>query len=321
MAGMSTANSQHLIRSELWSTQLKTILEEDLHAQRHVRWLSDFPDGDLLHIPSIGQMQAQDYVEGQAVEYSALDTGDFTFQITEYKQSGTYISNKAKQDLYYSSQLISQFVPREARSIAVAMETDVLRVGPESQVVSDANVINDAPHRWVATGAGQALAPEDFARARFALRKSNVPMTNLMAIVDPSAEYTFNTFANFTNVLYNPKWEGIVKDSFGTGMQFKMNVYGFDVYISDFLKQGLTDTIYGEAAVNGVANIFFSAAGEDIKPFVGAVRQPPKVDSEYNKDLQREEYVTTCRYGVKLYRPENFVAVISNNTVANPTYA
>jgi hypothetical protein len=45
---------------------------------------------------------------------------------------------------------------------------------------------------------------------------------------------------------------------------------------------------------------------------VGHVRQAPKVDSEYNKDLQREEYVTTARYGFKLFRPENMVVVLGN---------
>ena len=49
-----------------------------------------------------------------------------------------------------------------------------------------------------------------------------------------------------------------------------------------------------------------------VLPFVGAWRQMPQVDSEYNKDFQREEYVTTARYGVKLYRPENLVCVLTD---------
>ena len=60
-----------------------------------------------------------------------------------------------------------------------------------------------------------------------------------------------------------------------------------------------------------MANLFFSA-DQSILPFIGAWRQMPTVDSEYNKDEQREEYVTTARYGVKLYRPENFVTVLTD---------
>ena len=65
------------------------------------------------------------------------------------------------------------------------------------------------------------------------------------------------------------------------------------------------------AAAGARNNLFFSAA-PDALPIVGAIRQAPKVDSEYNKDLQRDEYVTTCRYGFKLFRPENMVVVVTD---------
>ncbi len=41
----TTTNSQDLIRSEVWSQELKDILEDDLFATGYVRWLTDFPDG------------------------------------------------------------------------------------------------------------------------------------------------------------------------------------------------------------------------------------------------------------------------------------
>ena len=68
------------------------------------------------------------------------------------------------------------------------------------------------------------------------------------------------------------------------------------------------------SSVNGKANLFFSA-DQTANPFVGAWRQMPEVDYEYNKDFQRDEFVTTARYGVKLYRPENMVRVVSKTNV------
>ena len=68
----------------------------------------------------------------------------------------------------------------------------------------------------------------------------------------------------------------------------------------------------------GVANYFFSATPGDTLPWVGAFRQMPTVYSEFNKDLQQEEYLTIAEYGFKLYRPENMVTVISA-TAAVPT--
>jgi hypothetical protein len=98
-------------------------------------------------------------------------------------------------------------------------------------------------------------------------------------------------------------------------------VYGFDVYCSNYLKD-VTDGALNTAAdagvdfstVNGKANLFFSA-DQAAQPFVGAWRQQPEVDYEYNKNKQRDEYVTTARYGVKLYRPENMVRVVSKTNV------
>lgn len=314
----STQNTEYLIRSDLWSSQLKEIFEDELFAMKYVNFLSDFPDGDQFHIPSIGQAEAQDYAENQAVTYTALDTGEFLFQVTEYKQSGHYITNKLKQDSFYMNQLVSAFVPKEHRALMKVMEADALRIGVERQTANDPNLINGVPHRWVGTGAGNTISVEDFARARLALQKANVPMTNLVAIVDPSVEFSMNTKANVVNLLTpQPAWESIVNTGIGTGMQFKFNLYGFDVYVSQNLKEIASETINSDAVTNGVANLFFSAAPE-ASPLVGAVRQPPKVDSEYNKDLQRDEYVTTCRYGLDLYRPENFVVVLTDKTVANP---
>jgi hypothetical protein len=62
----------------------------------------------------------------------------------------------------------------------------------------------------------------------------------------------------------------------------------------------------------GKANIFFSAAGGDLNPFLMAWRQMPRVETKRNPDFQRDEFVTTCRYGRKLYRPENFVVVLTD---------
>lgn len=308
----STATNEHLIRSNLWSSQLKEVLEDDLIAMKYVDMISDFPDGDTINIPSIGQAEARDYVENQPVTYTAMDTGNFTFSITDYIQSGTYITNKMKQDSFYMSRLVASFVPKQHRALAKRIEVDILALAPESQTASDVNAINGADHRWVASGTNEVLVPQDFAKARYALSKANVPLTNLVAIVDPSAEYNLSTMTNLVNVSNNPRWEGIVRDGMSTGMQFYMNIYGFDVYVSQNLKvNAASETIDGVTASAGVANLFFSAA-PDVVPFVGSIRQPPKVDSEYNKDFQREEYVTTCRYGFKVFRPENLVVVLSD---------
>jgi HK97 family phage major capsid protein len=316
MSGFMTLNNDHLIRSSLWSSDIKTIIEADLMGTKFVRMLSDFPDGDTINIPSIGQAELADYSEGQPVRYTAMDTGNFQFSITDYKASATYISNKMKQDSFYMSELVSSFVPKQARAIAAAMEADMFSKANVGQTASDPNVINGARHRFVGGGTSPAndiVALTDFAKAKYALDKAYIPVQGRVAIVDPSVEYTLNTLTNLVNVSNNPMWEGIITSGLTSGMRFSKSIYGFDVYVSHFLPQAISETVSGNSVTNGVANLFFSAAS-DVVPLVGAMRQAPRVDSEYNKDLQRDEYVTTARWGIKLFRPENMVVMLTDNS-------
>jgi len=307
----TVASNDHLIRSNIWSSMLKDVLEDELMGLKYVKMLEGFPDGDTFNIPSIGQAEVYDYVENAPISYSGMDTGNFTFSITDYKATGMYITEKMKQDSFYMNELVSSFIPKQHRALMKAIEVDALALGPESQTTSSLNTINGAPHRFVGSGTNEVIAVADFAKARYSLQKANVPMTNLVAIVDPSVEYTLSTLTNLTNVSNNPQWEGIVRDSMSTGMKFRMNVFGFDVYVSQNLKSGISETINSVTAASGVANLFFSAA-PDVLPWVGAIRQPPKVQSDFNKDRQRDEYVTTMRYGLKTFRPEAFVTIITD---------
>ena len=308
----STANNEHLIRANIWSAQLKEVLLDELFATKYVDMITDFPDGDTLNIPSIGQAEVRDYVENAAIPYTGMDTGNFTFTINRYKSSATYVTEKMKQDSYVMSRVIASFVPKQHRALAKEMEVEVLALAPNSQTAGNANLINGAAHRRIASGTNQVLSVADFSKAKYALQMANVPMTNLIAIVDPSAIVAMEGITNIVTLDNNPRWEGIVASGMSTGTQFIRNIMGFDVYTSQNLKKITAGETIGAASVNtsGVANIFFSAT-QDVLPFIGCLRQPPKVDSDYNKDRQREEYVTTARYGYKVYRPENQVVILS----------
>ena len=320
---MTTANMDLLTRSEVWSSELKEILRDEMMAQRYVRMLEGFPDGNQFTIPSIGQTQVDNYVEDTAVTYRPLDTGEFTFTIDRYLSSATYMTKRAEQDAFYSAELMSRFVPEQERAIMAHFETTTMAAPEVGVAANSTETIDGITHRWAGSTTGAFIAVSDFARARYSLKKLNVPDTNLVAIVDPSVEYTINTLTNLVSVSDNPRWEGIVADGIATGMKFVKNIYGFDVYTSNYLATATDNALTNAAStpanqdfstVNGKVNLFFSAAAT-ANPFVGAWRQMPQVDYEYNKDFQRHEYVTTARYGVKLYRPENMVRVITKTNV------
>ena len=320
MAGMTSAVN-YLTRSDVWGQELKELLRDEMQAQRYVRMLEGFPDGDTFHIPQIGATTVRDYTEDSAVTYDPLATADFTFSVDKYLASSTYITKKAEQDLFYANELMSRFVPEQERAIMEHFETTTFAAPEAGVAANSAEAINGIAHRISGGNAGR-IELADFAYARFALKKANVPDQAMVAIVDPSVEFTLNTLSNLVNVSNNPKFEGIVSAGVATGMRFVANVYGFDVYTSNYLPDN-TDTALAErdgtttnnfSVDNGKVNMFFSAQAV-ANPFVGAWRQMPEVDYEYNKDYQRHEYVTTARYGVKLYRPEGIVRIATNPDV------
>lgn len=317
MSGMTTANTDLLRRSEVWSSTLKEILKDELQAQTYVNWITEFPDGDQFNIPSIGQTQVDDYSENEPITYRPFDTGEFNFVINQYKSAGTYITKKALQDGFYMSQLEARFMPEMERALMVDVENKIMAL-QDQQTSANSNSINGRAHRYAGGNAGK-LDITDFSYAKLALKKANVPMVNLVAIVEPSVAFYAETLTNLVNVSNNPHWEGIVSSGITTGMRFIKNIYGFDVYESNYTDIVASETVdeydgTSQALTNAHANLFFSAA-PGIQPFIGAWRQMPDFDSEYNKDFQRFETVMTARYGVDLYRPENLVVVLGEEQV------
>jgi len=317
MAGFQTQTDQgHLIRGNLYSRQLRELLLDDLFAMKFVKVLTEFPDGTTFNIPSLGESETANYVEGQAVKYNKMDTGNFTFSFDTYKYSANSISEKFKRDSFWSADVIAAFVPRQHRALMEAVEADILSKGPNGQTASSLNQINGASHRWVGSGLNESISINDFYLAQYALTKALVPPSNLVAILDPSTAYTLQTQTNAVNLLSpQPMWEDVLKNNLMTGFKFRYNFAGFDCYVSNYLPRNIAETINGKSVTVGVANQFFSATPGDCLPIIGGFRQQPTVHTEFDMDLQMDKYLTIAEWGFKLYRPENMIVVLTDTDV------
>ena len=322
MAGFEIHTDEHLTRTSLWSNQLKTILTDELMATKYVRML-DLPSdvgSSTFNIPSMGEAEQADFVEGQRIKYNKFDTGNYQFSVDQYKYSANSISEKFKRDSFYSNDVISAFLPRQHRVLMVGVETRIFAVANSGQTASSLNTINSGDHRFVGSGTSETIGIKDFARAQFALKKANVPQTNLVAVVDPSVVYTLQTQTNIVNLL-SPMWGSIISDNTPTGMRFAgMNLYGFDIYSSNYLPSCGTshngtgiETIDGLTTGAGICNYLFHAATDDTSTWVGAFTQMPTVYSEFNKDTQETEYLTVTEYGFQGdFRPENLITILTD---------
>lgn len=319
MAGFQTNNTQFFLRANLYSRQLKELLLDELNGLKFVRIISDFPDGQTFNIPSLGEAEQSTFTEGQAIKYNSMATGNFTFSFDQYVYSANAISEKMMRDSFWSSDIVSSFVPKQHRVLMEGLETRIFAQANNGQIAANLNTINNASHRWVGSGLGPSSVPvlslTDFSKARYALTKANVPLTSLVAVVDPSVAYTLETQTNAVNLLTpSPRYQSIVNDGLVTGFKFRYHFMDFDIYVSNYLPPIASETINGVACTGGVANFFFSAAPGDTLPWIGGFRQPPTVYSEFNKDLQQHEFLTIAEYGIKLYRPENMIGILTSTS-------
>lgn len=318
-----TSNSSPLIKAQVFSEFMLEVISDGQYLPDGLhRDVSDFGDGDTLFIPVMGETTLRDYVEGTPVQYDAIDTGQLSLTITEYVSAGASVSRKLQQDGYKARQLEASIPKEHLRLIRERYESDLLQT-QDAQTAADPNLINGFAHRWVAyngTTVG-VISIEDFVYAKLALDKAYLPDQGRIAIVDPLVEASFNYLAGAQAFVNNAQWEGIVTTAFAKSHRFVRHIMGFDVYVSNRLPTIASETINGgphassRTATNFVANIFACVADDQHTPFMGAWRQMPKTDGEFNKDLQRDEYVTTARWGFGLQRPESLVVVHTSKSV------
>ena len=299
---MSTTTSQAvLIRDDVWSKEIQEELQEELFGSTIVDFVSDFPDGDTLHIPTFSSFTARDYTENDDIIFDDMSTGEFTLDIDKYFQSGCFITDKLKQDSFYISEIQSKFPQAVVRGLMERLENEIFLLH-KGQTDNTANLINGQAHRYVATGSGGVISLKDIAQAKLSLDKANVSKMGRMAIVDPTVSYQLVQIDNVIRQdVYGPNTN--LKEGFG-GTKFIGTYLGFDFYESNMLDEATAL----QWSVGGAlkANIFMG-----METFKGAVRQMPSIEYFRNVSKKRDEYSATMRFGLGLYRAESLVTVLT----------
>ena len=309
--GLNTQNNSSLIRTDIWANEIKDVLQEELRLDGYVRWITEFPDGDTLHIPTFSEMTVRNYSEGAQVTLDDPTTGEFTLTIDKYYQAGFKIPEKFRQDAFYVQQAESNFVSKLTRALMEQKESDIAHL-QASQTASNPNTINDVDHRFCATGTNEAITLADMQKAKLAMDKAKVSTMGRRAVVDPFVTYQLQQISNV-----------IQQDVYGSnahlreGMQGSSYVgrfAGFEIYESLLLDNSVAETVVatgvgaGSVSVtDGFANMFVGA-----EAFVGAMRAMPDLKSWEDNNTRSDVYHVTTRYGIKLFRPESLVVVLTD---------
>ena len=288
-------NSTAFIEAEQYSAFILRNLNDGLLPSTFYRNVSDFGSGSTLHIKTIGAVTVQDGAEEVPFEYTPIESGEVTLTITDYVGDAWYVTDELREDGSQVEALMAARSAESTRAIQEVFESRFLAKAQSLQTNANANAVNGFAHRIASAASGNVMQLADIIKMKLAFDKANVPMSGRVLIVDPVTAATLDGQVSIGRDV-TPFAERILQNGFAREHQYLMNLYGFDIITSNRLPKGTFSD--GTTSVsNAVANIAMCVADDNTKPVMGAWRRMPRVEGERNKDLRRDEFVTSSRWG------------------------
>jgi len=303
-------NSTAFIEAEQYSAFILQNLHDGMLPGTMYRNVSDFGSGNTLHIKTVGTVTIQDGAEEVPFDYSPIESGEVTLTITDYVGDAWYVTDELREDGAQVEALMSARSSESTRAIQETFETRFLRKCNTSQVNAAANAVNGFAHRIASAETNNVLSLNHFIQMKLAFDKANVPMAGRVAILDPVAAATLDKLVSISRDV-TPFGQKILENGFDRDHQFLMNLYGWNIITSNRLQTG-TFSDGTTSVTNGVANVFMNIADDNIKPIMAAWRRMPKVEGERNKDLRRDEFVTSSRWGMGTQRVDSLGILITS---------
>lgn len=268
-------------------------------------------DGDTLNIPTLSEMTVRNYSEGAQITLDDPTTGNFTLTIDKYYQSGFKIPEKFRHDSFYVSQAESNFVSKLTRALMEQKESDIANL-QASQTASNPNTINGVDHRYVATGTSNVITLADLQKAKLAFDKAKVSAGDRRMYVDPTVTYQLQQISNVIDQTIYGNNQHLRNGMNGT--VYVGRFAGMELYESLFLDNALVETIVATAPNAGSVTSTSAYANMicGFEAFIGAMRAMPDMKSWYDNNTRSDVYHVTMRYGIKLYRPESLVVILTD---------
>ena len=215
--------------------------------------------------------------------------------ITDYVGDAWYVTDELREDGAQVEALMAARSSESTRAIQEIFETRFLRKCNTLQTNANANLVNGFAHRISSTAGSNVAALSDIISMKLAFDKANVPTAGRILIVDPVVGATLDGLVSIGRDV-TPFGQKILENGFSRDHQFLMNLYGFDIITSNRLDKGTWSD--GTTSVSSaVANVALCVADDNCKPVMAAWRRMPRVEGARNKDLRRDEFVTSARWG------------------------
>jgi hypothetical protein len=319
-----TGNTTAFIEASQYSQFILENLHDYLLPEGMWRDVTDFGSGTTLNIKTVGTVTLQDAAEDTPLNYSPIDTGTLQLTITDYVGDAWKVSDDLREDGSQVDTLMAMRAMESTRALGENHESRFLAVANAAHTSANLNLVNGRPHRWVAGGAGastRVATLDDFISMKLAFDKANAPASGRIAIVDPVVEASLNSISNLVSVSNNPMFEGIVTEGFARDHKFVRNIFGWDVYTSNFLPtltatEALNGSSYNlandTAEIGDVANVFMCVADDSCKPIMHAWRRAPQTEGWRDQEERADKYQVTSRFGFGAQRVDTLGVLLTS---------
>jgi len=304
-----TSNTTAFIDAQVYSKYILANLEPYLLPEIFWRDVSDFQSGTTLNIKSVGDVVLQEATEDVPLSFNPIDTDTITLTISDYVGDAWAVSDDLREDGSQIDQLMGLRARASTRALAQHHESRFLAKAATIQTNANVNLVNSAPHRWVAGGAGatnRVMTIEDLIVMNYSFNEADVPQEGRVLFVPPIVAATLDITTNLVNVSNNPMFEGIITTGFTRNHKFVRNIAGWDIWTSTRLPrktatEALDASSYGlandTAEVGDIASIFMCVADDNCKPVMHAWRKMPSVEGWRDHDLRMDKFQTLSRFG------------------------
>ena len=318
---ITRSSNDSFIEASQYSSFILQNLHDGLLPATFYRNVTDFGNGEVLNIKTVGSAVIQEITENEDITYNPIESGNVQLRIEDYIGDAFYVTDVMRQDGSQVEQLLAMRAAEGTRAIQETFESRFFATLNEGQASGDENLVNGFAHRMIGSGGSgsNVLAEVDLIDMRLAFDKANVPMSGRVAIVDPVVAATLSKLVTLTANMdaSSPLHQQLVKDGFDREHKFVTSLHGWQIWTSNRLPKIASETIDSTTVTSAVANIFMCVADDQCKPGMLAWRQTPSTETDRDISKGRDEFVTKSRWGDGIQRVDTLgVILTSDNATA-----
>ncbi|MCX6659023.1 MAG: phage capsid protein, partial [Candidatus Bathyarchaeota archaeon] len=193
--GTTTVTTGAVFIPEVWSDEIRAQYETYLRLAKCCKsFKHNGATGDVIHVPDISNLVANDMIEDGEVTAQSVTESEFTITLNKWKESSVYISDLAKTQSKYD--LRKEYTGKMSYALAKAMETDLFALFANSSFSG-----YNADGTTEATG-GAALTLAGILIGQTLLLGRDVPTTDNYLFITPLARQQALQITAFTSIDY-----------------------------------------------------------------------------------------------------------------------